>query len=169
MTTKHNDLTALDDAALERKAKWYEARNANGKHDDALRAIRAEQERREEAEADAEEEKRGSVVKSRFKQRYAERGTPRGNNDWLFQTLAHHTLDDNGKLDVAALDAIAQANGVSLDKYKREGNGWQGRLRMTAGLILRPIVAREGALRIPRGKRVGREEAPAEFVAAWRR
>lgn len=121
-----------------------------------------------------------SVVGSAYKQRYAERaiamarkpkGVPlkalkRSACDWLALELAKRTLDEKAKLVVPALEAILDANGVKHDHWNRTTPGWVGRLRMTGGLALRTVVAREGVLALPDGTTL---EAPRSWVARYER
>jgi hypothetical protein len=114
-----------------------------------------------EVTEEEEEEKKGSgVVKAKYKARYAERGDPRGCGDWLQQTLKEYTLDQNGKLRVAELEAILDANGVKHAHWNRTTPGWQGRLRMSGGMALRTKVANQFALILPDGTEL---EAPVRF------
>lgn len=115
-------------------------------------------------EAEGYETRKGSVVKRNYKTAYKENGDSRGNGDWLFGLLKGLTLDANGKADIAALQAIAEANGVP-SGYANRSAGWQGRMRMTIGLRLRSVVAKTGRLVLDDGQTV---DAPAAFCAAWR-
>jgi hypothetical protein len=95
-----------------------------------------------------DEETSGSVVKPIYRIRYAEMGHPNHCGDWLAVTLNNLILGKS-LTDIANLDALAEANNVSLAKYKREGNGWQGRLRMTARNLLARVIYTTGFLNIP--------------------
>lgn len=103
------------------------------------------------AEADEEEdgERAGSVVPEKYKQLYKENGTPGNCGDWLALTLKEYTTTDKGNVDPAAVDAIAEANGLSTAKYDRTNNGWQGRLRMTVRNSLVKKIVEKGVLIIP--------------------
>lgn len=121
-----------------------------------------------------------SVVQSSYKRRYAERAVamtrrPKGiplkalkrtAGDWLALELAKRTLDEKAKLVVPSLEAILDANGVKHDHWNRTTPGWVGRLRMTGGLALRTVVAREGVLALP-----GEDAlvAPKAWVAKYER
>jgi hypothetical protein len=107
--------------------------------------------------------RKGSVVKKKFKLAYKAGGDSRGNKDWLFTLLKGATLDANGKADIAALQAIADENGVP-SAYANRSAGWQGRMRMTIGLRLRSVVAKRGYL-VLAGEKV---TAPESFCQAWR-
>lgn len=97
-----------------------------------------------------------SVVKSKYRQGYKQRGNARGNNDWMHRMLEGLTLGAKRKLNYPAFAAIAEANDCSEDlaKFataeKQLTNGWQGRARMSAGICLRIKVARNGSLAVPR-------------------
>lgn len=119
-----------------------------------------------ETEDEGEEKVAHSVVNGKYKQRYAERGDARNCGDWLAKTLKDVVLDDDGHLDVAKLQKIAAANGVSPD-YPNRSKGWEGRMRMTIGLRMRPVVAAEGKLYVPEGRGKKALPAPRAFVQAW--
>lgn len=119
--------------------------------------------------------RKGSVVKSKYKATYRARANSlKGRNcaDWLAQTLVALTLDPKTRqIDLAMLSAIVRANGVD-PTYANRSPGWQGRMRMTLGLKLRPVVAKAGHLVVPgagKGGKDGKATAPAEFVAAYRK
>lgn len=101
-----------------------------------------------DAEQTAEEEAGGSVVKQVYRIRYAEAGHPNHCGDWLADTLNNLVLGKTAT-DIANFEAICNLNGVSLAKYKREGNGWQGRLRMTGRNLMARIVFETGVLKVP--------------------
>jgi hypothetical protein len=117
---------------------------------DALDEITDEM-RSDIAEADEEEvEARGSVVPEKYKQEYKARGTPGNCGDWLALELKQvTTLAKGGQVDVSAVDAIAQANGLNTGKYDRTNPGWQGRLRMTVRNSLVKKIMDTGVLFIP--------------------
>lgn len=103
------------------------------------------------AEADEEEdgERAGSVVPEKYKQIYKENGTPGNCGDWLALTLKEYTMTEHGQVNPAAVDAIAEANGLSTAKYDRTNNGWQGRLRMTVRNSLVKKIVEKGVLVVP--------------------
>lgn len=117
-----------------------------------------------EAEA-AEEGQSGSVVKETYRIRYAEAGHPNHCGDWLAETLNNLILGKS-HTDLANFELLCEVNGVSTAKYKREGNGWEGRIRMTGRNLLarklyatgfmiipeplRPLVDGQQVLRVPR-------------------
>lgn len=136
-----------------------------------------------EAEHDEDTEHEGpahSVVKGEYKARYRERadnmarkpkGVPlkalrRMAGDWLAIELAKRTLDEKAKLVVPSLEAILDANGVKHSHWNRTTKGWAGRLRMTGGLALRTVVAREGILALPDGTTL---DAPRAWIAKYER
>ncbi len=91
----------------------------------------------------------GSVVKNEYRIRYAEAGHPNHCGDWLAETLNNLILGKT-HTDIDNFEALCNLNGVSLAKYKREGNGWQGRLRMTGrNLLARAVYEQEGVMKIP--------------------
>lgn len=112
----------------------------------------------EGAEAPEDETLAGerSVVKSKYRQGYKQRGNARGNNDWMHRMLEGLTLGAKRKLNFEAFAAIAKVNDceVELAKFstadKQLSNGWQGRARMSTGICLRIKVARNNALAVPR-------------------
>lgn len=114
----------------------------------------ADAEVEEEIDAEIEEEGKnagGSVVGSRYRARYAEMGHPTHCGDWLALTLKNITTNKQG-VDVPMLDAIADLNGINISKYRREGHGWQGRLRMTTrNLLAKVIWLNDGIMHIPEG------------------
>lgn len=126
----------------------------------------AESDEADEAEASDEASEEGdedealagerSVVKSKYRQGYKQRGNARGNNDWMHRMLEGLTLGPKRKLNFEAFAAIAKVNDceVELAKFstadKQLSNGWQGRARMSTGICLRIKVARNNALAVPR-------------------
>jgi hypothetical protein len=95
------------------------------------------------------EEKGGSVVKDEYRARYAERGHPTHCGDDLANILNNLCLTSQG-IDLPRFEAICNANGVSLAKYNRTNNGWQGRLRMTGrNLLARRVYEAGGVLKTP--------------------
>lgn len=131
-----------------------------------------------EATEDGEDEEAPlprSVVKGTYKAKYRDRGEtvrkPKGFSkkaakrstcDWLAFEIGTRTLDEKAKLQLEPFVAILEANGVKHDHWKREGRGWQGRLRMTGRLALQRVVAENGVLALPDGTEV---KAPASWVA----
>lgn len=141
-------------------------------HEAALDADAAEL----EEDAEASLAKTGSVVKGEYKRRYAEReaamvrrpkgvsrkALARSNGDWLAVELAKLVLDERSRLVVAKYEAILDANGVPHAQYRREGKGWEGRLRMSTRLALQRVVAEDGELVLPDGAAI---VAPRAWVA----
>ncbi len=101
-----------------------------------------------DADQEAEDDAGGSVVKQVYRIRYAEAGHPNHCGDWLADTLNNLVLGKTAT-DIANFEAICNLNGVSLAKYKRDKNGWQGRLRMTGRNLLARIVFETGVLKVP--------------------
>ena len=122
--------------------------------------------------------RKGSVVGSEFKARYAERAATsrvkkgvdrrvikQSNGDWMANELAALVRPTpRSKLDVPTLEAIFDANGVEHAHLSRTSPGWQGKLRMTGGLALRTIVANSGELLLPNGEAL---KAPKAWCDRW--
>jgi len=113
-----------------------------------------------------------SVVKPTYKIKYKARAmaaglkgkaAKRSNGDWLSRQMAAHVLDKREKLVVSHLEAICTANGLEdiQERWPNRNTGWEGRLRMTACLVLRKIVADNGYLILGDGET--RLEAPEDF------
>lgn len=125
-----------------------------------------------DAEVAADNAKKGSVVKSAYKHRYAARAAEAGLGkaaqrsawDWLAQQIAGEVLDDKARLSVDKLLALFDANGVDHSRWQNRSKGWEGRLRMTGRLALQKIVAEAGVLRTADGDEL---VAPAEWVAKF--
>jgi len=124
------------------------------------------------AETDAQIALPHSVVKASYKVKYKQRAmaaglrgkaAKRSNGDWLAQEMAKLVLTEKEKLDVDKLEALCEANGLTgiRERWPNQSKGWEGRLRMTACLVLRKLVADNQALRVP-----GEEDRvpPVDFV-----
>jgi len=103
-----------------------------------------------------------SVVARKFKIRYKMLAKERGDKskaakrskwDWLAQQLAELTLTPKAKLDLDRFEALMIANDVDCSRWPNRNNGWEGRLRMTAGLVLRKEMAEraDGILKLADG------------------
>lgn len=104
-----------------------------------------------DAAADKAEQKGtfgGSVVSSRYRAIYAERGHPTHCGDWLANLLNNMCLTKSGT-DIDRFEAICSANGVDMSKYSKETRGWQGRFRMTGRNLLAKRVYVSGVLLTP--------------------
>jgi len=110
-----------------------------------------------------------SKVKPKYKVAYKMRAieaglrgkaAKRSNGDWLAQTMAKLVLTEKEKLDLDKFEALCAANGVDTNRWPNRNKGWEGRLRMTACLVLRKIVADNEVLHTPEGDLV----PPMEFV-----
>lgn len=114
-----------------------------------------------------------SKVQRKYKLRYKANALARGgkgkaekrmNGDWLSHQMKELVLTKKEKLDVAKLEALCAANGLHDigERWPNRNTGWEGRLRMTACLVLRKIVADNQVLHVP-----GADDRtpPAEFVA----
>lgn len=87
-----------------------------------------------------------SVVSEAKKKEYAANGTKgRGCGDDLWEFCLRF-LGDDGKLLVAAWEAFLTENGIRHEHWRREGNGWQGRLRMSGSVSLRAKAKRGEAI-----------------------
>lgn len=117
-----------------------------------------------------------SVVKTAYKQKYADRAVAAGHKrkaaqrstwDWLAATLAGECLRKGDRIDIDAFCAILEANGIEKpqERWPNRSKGWEGRLRMTGRLALQKVVAETEVLKLPDGETL---EAPAEWVAKYR-
>jgi hypothetical protein len=114
-----------------------------------------------------------SVVKASYKTKYKQRAiaaglrgkaAKRSNGDWLSREMAKLVLTKGEKIDIAQLEKVCEANGLDeiQIRWPNKSKGWEGRLRMTACLVLRKIVADANAFYVP-----GQDEPlvpPTEFV-----
>ena len=118
--------------------------------------------------AEEEEEPSGSVVKDKFRARYAELGHPSHCGDWLADIL-NNLLKANGQTDMERCKAIYEANGVDMSKYKTSGNGWQGRYRMTGrNKLAKLLFDREFLLAPGLNGEMEQYPVPAEWKATQR-
>lgn len=119
--------------------------------------------------------RKGSVVRSAYKAKYAARAVEAGLGklaqrscwDWLAQTIAGEALTPDHKLDEPLFRALLDANGVRNDHWgtgEKRTKGWEGRLRMTGRLALQKVVAQQGFLRTADGDEL---VAPEEWVAKF--
>ena len=112
---------------------------------------------------EAEEEKGGSVVKEEYRARYAEMGHPTHCGDDM-AVILNNLCQTKSETDLARFEAICEANGVSLAKYNRTTNGWQGRLRMTGrNMLARRVFEAGGVLKTP----VEGAEPQYQMSAEW--
>jgi len=87
-----------------------------------------------DAEVAEEIEKKGSVVKSTYKKKYAARAAGQGLGktaqrscwDWLAQELASECLDGT-KIDIGRFLATLEANAVDHSRWTNRSKGWEGR------------------------------------------
>jgi hypothetical protein len=143
------------------KAMWVEARSDLDVEDED-----ADNETQEEIDAEIEEEKTGgSVVASKYRARYAERGNPTNCGDWLAETLVNLCTNKEG-INIELFEAICLVNGVDLSGYRHDGHGWQGRLRMTGrNLMAKVVYFGDGTLKLP--EQLGDAlQAPQEWMDA---
>jgi hypothetical protein len=112
------------------------------------------------AEIEQQERLPNSVVKASYKTKYKLRAmalgqkgkaAKRSNGDWLAEQMKGLVLDKREKLIVERLVEICEANELEgiLERWPNQSKGWEGRLRMTACLVLRKIVADNQALHVP--------------------
>lgn len=127
-----------------------------------------------DAEVAADIVKRNSVVKPKYKLRYAHRASEAGLKkkraqrsawDWLAQTLAGECLDEKDRISIERFTAVLDANGVDHSRWTNRSKGWEGRFRMTGRLALQRVVAEAGVLKTADGEEL---EAPADWVAKYR-
>jgi hypothetical protein len=125
-----------------------------------------------DAEVAADNMKRNSVVRPKYKHRYAERAKEAGLGkraqrsawDWLAQKLADECLDSKAKISIEKFTRILELNGVDHSRWTNRSKGWEGRFRMTGRLALQRIVAETGVLKVE-----GDEfDAPGEWVAKYK-
>lgn len=140
------------EAALAKaKAMWQEERaDLDISDEEADNEARADIAVQIEEDTGEEEPAGISVVKDTYRAIYKEQGRDGlGSGDWLDHYLANECNSESGKLNVERFEEICTANGVDLSKYKRYGNGWQGRLRMTGRNLLAKVVKEQGHLKLP--------------------
>lgn len=122
-------------------------------------------------EAQEEEDgKTGSVVASKYREKYKEQGHTTHCGDWLAELLNNFCIGDKNT-DLETAERIFGMNNVDTSKYKREGVGWQGRIRMTGRNLLAKVVFRAGYINVPNDEVDGgiqRITAPADWIAAQR-
>lgn len=84
----------------------------------------------------------GSVVARHYREEYAKNGTKgKGNGDALYWYL-HNEFSPDGELMLHPFEAFLDENKVNHRTWRRDGNGWQGRLRMSASVVLRNRLKR---------------------------
>lgn len=122
-----------------------------------------------DAASEAEEKLGGSVVKDKYRLRYAEQGHPTHCGDWLAELLNNLVLGKKAT-DIARFEAICALNDVILSAYKHEGKGWEGRLRMTGrNLLAKKVFYADGVLHaLDLEGRPQDFKAPAEWMQAQR-
>lgn len=129
----------------------------------------------DEPEGDEEDGEHGSVVPSKYKMLYAERGDPNNCGDWLAEVLKGlvRVNNEHGRevTDIDRLETIANSNGVAPDRCDVLGTatrGWQGRYRMSCRNMMAPLVAAKGFLFVPDGAGVDGDreiKAPDAWIA----
>lgn len=122
-----------DEAEQERANQWYEGWDAAA----------------DAAEAESEKEPSGSVVSAKYRAKYAEAGHPTHCGDELAEFLVATTNNEKGT-NLELFEVICSLNGVDTSKYKRDGIGWQGRIRMTGrNLLAKKVYLSNGVLFLP--------------------
>jgi hypothetical protein len=122
-----------------------------------------------DAEVAEDNAKKGSVVRSTYKHRYAERAANAGLGkvaqrscwDWLAQELAAECLVGS-KIDIGRFCRTLEANGIDHSRWNNRSKGWEGRLRMTGRLALQKVIAEQGHLKTIEGAEI---EAPTDWIA----
>lgn len=113
-----------------------------------------------EQEQEEEEPEAGaaSVVKHKYRVRYAENDS-KGASCWDdFAKLLHSYLnDEDGKLNVERTLELCDANDINGRKYLNRNRGWEGRLRMTISNILRAKLRKEGFKMVWPGRELAQE------------
>lgn len=112
--------------------------------------------------------KGGSVVASKYRTKYKEEGHPNHCGDWLADLLNNYCVGDKNT-DLETAERIFNRNGIETSKYKREGVGWQGRIRMTGRNLLAKQVFLKKKIEVPgEGDEWRTLDAPADWLAAQR-
>ncbi len=121
----------------------------------------------DEAE-DSEDKATGSVVKDKYRAKYAELGHPTTCGDWLATILDNLCLTKKST-DLKRFEAICTANGVDMSKYSRESKGWQGRFRMTGrNMLAKRVYLAGGVLLTPVEGAEPQYKAPSDWMAEQR-
>lgn len=123
-----------------------------------------------DAAGEEEEGKTGSVVSSKYRTKYKEEGHPTHCGDWLAELLNNFCIGDK-HTDLVTFERICDLNGVDTSKYKRDGVGWQGRIRMTGRNLLAKKVFAAGKINLPAMDEENPKrtvEAPADWIATQR-
>lgn len=125
----------------------------------------------EAADAAQEEEKDagGSVVSAKYRTRYAEQGHPTHCGDAL-AVLLNNICGGKAQTDLDLFEAICKLNNVDTSKYKRDGVGWQGRIRMTGrNLMAKQIFLQGGKMVVPEHVQAeGHFTLPADWMNTQR-
>lgn len=130
-------------------------------------------------EVNLTDNRKGSVVATAYKARYAQRAAERqravkgvstkalkrSSQDWLAILLAKATLVEGDRIDVSKFEAILDENGIPHSHWNRTTAGWQGRLRMTGRLALNRRIVDAGHV-VLNGEAI---EAPKSWLAKHER
>ena len=117
-----------------------------------------------------------SKVKPHYKKLYKHRAQAAGVRgkaakrstwDWLAERMASICLtqDRHKRLKLEEFTALMAANGIDCERWPSRTPGWEGRLRMTAGLVLRRQLAESPVLYYADGTS---EELPADYAELLR-
>jgi hypothetical protein len=105
-----------------------------------------------------------SVVKSKYRAIYAERGHATHCGDEL-AILLNGLMHNKAGTNIEILGMICAANEVDISKYSRTSKGWQGRLRMTSrNMLASKVRSNGGVLKLPESMG-GEQKLSAEWVA----
>ena len=119
-------------------------------------------------EAEEDERPSSDIINPKYRELYASRGNPLHCGDWLALTLENQFTNGNGKFDRNLFIEFLELNGVNTSKpwAVSTTHGWQGRMRMTARIVLELELAKSGVLIMtPRDKR----PVPADFLEHLRK
>lgn len=151
---------SLSFAFAQAKKAWKEQIAASADTDDA---DEIEDEDEDEQEGGDEEGRAGSVVKQKYRARYAEAGHPNTCGDWLAETLNAYTTNKAG-FNLELFAEVCAMNGLNMSKYAVAKPSDRGRFKMTGRNMLARVVFLNGELLL----HTGPVKAPAEWMQAQR-
>lgn len=118
-----------------------------------------------------EESDKGSVVPTKYKQMYRERGDETNCGDWLALLLKEKTaiiVEGKTRTDIDGFIRIALLNGIEDAQIAKlslnRSNGWQGRLRMSVRNAMVRHIVEAGFIRLPKGTKIEKIEAPKAWI-----
>lgn len=167
-TVKHNGVGVPLDGAIAYSEGVMTADNPHPEGSDEAEEWYTAWDEAADARAEEDDEKSGSVVSDRYRQLYREKGHPTHCGDWLATTLNNLVANKKGtNLDL--FEHICKINGVDTSKYKRDGRGWEGRLRMTGrNLLAKAVYKANGQLKVPQGEEEEILQAPKDWMEMQR-